>query len=273
MRTDDILNTDLLYIWSTISDVPYHKLHCHAEYELYYFIQGDIEYQVEGSHFIMAPESLLLIPPNCFHGVTVKSSSLHKRISIHFKPKLLDETEQALLLEIFHAKRIYYPNLARSEIGFLIQSVFDCKHMDEPLQKVALRHRTISLLTHIYQIRSGKIDYTKAANERIQAVLRYLNSKLQEPVTVEQLTGLFHISKNHLNVLFRQETGTTVNQYIRIKRLSLARQEMINGCGIEEAAYKAGFNDYSNFFRAYKAFYGVMPSAGTDKWHGVHKEA
>jgi AraC-like DNA-binding protein len=270
MRKDDVLDTDLLYIWSTISDEPYHKLHCHAEYELYYFIQGDIEYQVEGRNFVMAPESLLLIPPNCFHGVTVRSSSLHERVSIHFQPKLLDEAEQALLLEMFGSKRTYYPNLERTEIGFLVQSVLECKNMGEPLQKVALKHRIISLLTHVYQIRSGKIDYTKAANERIQAVLRYLNSNLQEVISSEQITRLFHISRNHLNVLFRQETGTTVNQYIRIKRLSLARQEMINGLGIEEAAYKAGFNDYSNFYRAFRSFFGTSPSAKIVKWQGIH---
>jgi AraC-like DNA-binding protein len=33
------------------------------------------------------------------------------------------------------------------------------------------------------------------------------------------------------------------------------------GCPAEEAAYKSGFNDYSNFYRAYKAFFGITPSA------------
>jgi AraC-like DNA-binding protein len=70
-------------------------------------------------------------------------------------------------------------------------------------------------------------------------------------------------------VLFRQETGTTINQYIKVKRLALARQEMRNGCGAEEAAYKAGFNDYSNFYRAYKSVYGIMPSDRADKWQEV----
>jgi AraC-like DNA-binding protein len=98
-------------------------------------------------------------------------------------------------------------------------------------------------------------------NERIQTILWYLNSNLQKDISLEQITKRFHVSKNHLNVLFRKETGTTINQYIRIKRLTLARQEILNGGGAEEAAYKAGFNDYSNFFRAYKSFFGVMPSA------------
>jgi AraC-like DNA-binding protein len=59
----------------------------------------------------------------------------------------------------------------------------------------------------------------------------------------------------------RQTTGTTVNHYIRIKRLGLARQEILLGASAQKAAYRMGFNDYSNFYRAYKSFYGGLPSA------------
>jgi AraC-like DNA-binding protein len=45
-----------------------------------------------------------------------------------------------------------------------------------------------------------------------------------------------------------------------MKRLGLARQEIARGGHPEEAAYSAGFKDYSNFFRAYKSFYGSSPS-------------
>jgi AraC-like DNA-binding protein len=44
----------------------------------------------------------------------------------------------------------------------------------------------------------------------------------------------------------------------------MARQEILKGCcTAEEAAYKAGFNDYSNSYRAYKAFFGIIPSDKT----------
>jgi AraC-like DNA-binding protein len=91
-------------------------------------------------------------------------------------------------------------------------------------------------------------------------VLKYLGEHLLEELSLEHVSRRFNISKNYLNILFRKTTGTTVNQYIKIKRLTLARQEILNGNGAEEAAYKAGFNSYSNFYRAYKAFFGYMPS-------------
>jgi AraC-like DNA-binding protein len=262
----DILTTDLLYIWAQETDEVYSDIHCHAEYEIYYFIQGDVDYRIEGSHYVMTPESLLLIPPNNIHGVTTRSSRLHQRISVHFVPELLDEPERFLLPEVFQASRLYYPDLSAHRIRFLIQSLLDCKKMKEPLQKMAIKHRAISLLTHIYQIHLQNTAVAALRNEKIQAILSYLNSNLHKAVSLEDLVQEFYISKNHLNVIFRKETGTTVNQYIRIKRLVMARQEILQGSTAEEAAYRAGFNDYSNFYRAYKAFFGIVPSDKSGGW-------
>jgi AraC-like DNA-binding protein len=214
----------------------------------------------------MNPESLLLIPPKHVHGVNVQSARPHQRISVHFMPGLLDQAERSLLLEIFHVPHLYYPDVSMHRIGFLVQSLFDCKDMEEPLQKIAVRHRALSLLTHIYQLYLQNLVCPAPKDERIQAMLGYLNRNLHEPVSLDTLCREFHVSKNHLNVIFRKETGTTVNQYMRIKRLVMARQEILKGCTAEEAAYRAGFNDYSNFYRAYKAFFGIIPSNKTREW-------
>jgi AraC-like DNA-binding protein len=103
-------------------------------------------------------------------------------------------------------------------------------------------------------------------------VLKYLGDHLRDGLTLEDVARRFSISKNHLNNLFRQTTGATVNHYIRTKRLGLARQEILKGSNAQEAAYNAGFNDYSNFYRAYKAFYGSMPSAPGKKPSRVLEE-
>jgi AraC-like DNA-binding protein len=262
----DILTTDLLYAWSQETDEVYSDIHCHAEYEIYYFIRGDVDYRIEGRHYTLAPESLLLIPPHNIHGVAVQSRRPHQRVSIHFVPELLDEAELSPMLEMFHASPLYYPDVSMYKIGFLVQSIFDCRDMKELLQKAAIKYRAISLLTHIYQLHLQSMVCTVPKNERIQTILLYLNRNLHEPISLDMLVREFHISKNHLNVIFRKETGTTVNQYLRIKRLVLARQEILKGCTAEEAAYKAGFNDYSNFYRAYKTFFGITPSDKTNEW-------
>ena len=66
----------------------------------------------------------------------------------------------------------------------------------------------------------------------------------------------------HLILHVRQATGTTVARYILYKRMTIARKELAMGTPAAEAASRAGFGDYSSFFRAYRKMFGCAP---TDK--------
>jgi AraC-like DNA-binding protein len=265
MKRDDILKTDMLYVWSSKSNEPFHTIHCHAEYEICYIKQGDVARQFEGCLYMPTPESIILIPPNTIHGVTVRSSEPYERVSIHFSPEALDN-EEKLLLNMFHLPCSYYQNLSPVRIDLLIQSILDCKDMENPLQRISLKFRVLSLLTHIYQIHIQSTNGSPIQNKRIQSILRYLNSNILKPLSLTKIAEKFNINKNYLNEIFHKETGTTIKQYIQIKRLALARREMEQGCSAEDAAYKVGFSDYSNFYRAYKAFFGLKPSDKDSVW-------
>jgi len=87
------------------------------------------------------------------------------------------------------------------------------------------------------------------------------NLLIKEDISLELLSKKYFIDKDHLNKLFSKEIGIPVHRYVQVKRLILARDEIRKGSGIEEAAYKAGFKDYSNFYRAYRSFFGIKPSS------------
>jgi hypothetical protein len=135
------------------SDELFHTVHCHTEYEVFYFKQGNVERQNEGCLYKPVPESIMLISPNTIHGVMVKSSEPYERVSIHFSPGLL-EKEELVLLDMFQLPCSYYPNLSPVRMDILIQSIVDCKDMGNPLQKISLKIHVLSLLTHIYRLHS-----------------------------------------------------------------------------------------------------------------------
>ena len=93
-----------------------------------------------------------------------------------------------------------------------------------------------------------------------QEILRYINEHLTERLTLEELADKFYMSKNHLTAIFKRAAGTTVARYILYKRMTIARKELAEGTPAAEAAIKAGFGDYSSFFRAYRKMFGCAPS-------------
>jgi AraC-like DNA-binding protein len=261
----DEFRTDLVCVYSCTNDKRERFLHCHAEYEIYYFLQGDVDYQVDGRHYRMKPESILLIPPDCLHGFINKSSQPYQRFAIHFSPKILDESERSLLLQDFTTPDKCYPKLAKDQTDMLTQSVMECRFLEEPLQKIALKTRIAALLLYIHQtLVPDKLNLLPGTDERIRNIVRYINNNLTEEIFLDDLVKKFNISKSHIGVLFRREMGTTVNRYLCLKRLIVARQKIQTGSSAQEAAYKAGFNDYSNFFRAYKSLFGAAPTFRDD---------
>ena len=68
------------------SEIPTEEyaLHCHNFYEVYFFLDGDVDYLVEGTQYKPTPNSLLLLSPNVFHGVKINGSRPYKRFSVHF---------------------------------------------------------------------------------------------------------------------------------------------------------------------------------------------
>jgi AraC-like DNA-binding protein/mannose-6-phosphate isomerase-like protein (cupin superfamily) len=266
VNTDDVFQTDKMYIWHSKSDEERpcldpcdHALH--LESEIFFIFSGKVEFIIEGYRYALLPESLLLIPPETIHGWKLLSPSLFHRFSIHFLPEYLDEAERSLFMGIFSGAPRYFPCTSSWNINFFIQTLINSMHLDEALRPIAIKSRLLSLLTELRVMCLDTTEKPVPVDERVLRVIRFIEEHLLEPLSLEGLSRRFNINKNYLNALFRQATGSTVNRYIRLKRLIFVRHEILHqGANMEEAAYRAGFNDYSNFYRAYMAVYGSMPS-------------
>ncbi|MGL5434593.1 MAG: AraC family transcriptional regulator [Lachnospiraceae bacterium] len=262
VKSNKLYSSDNLFIMQRLtseSSVDF-ELHCHTMYEILYIIEGDIRYRIEGCEYTPAPESLLLIPPNTFHGVRIESSKPYSRLCIQFEKQILTAEELNILLMPFHQESIYYPLVAPYQVNSFMQTVFETFSFPGDMQELVFQIRIRSLLSQIYAMYLQDSAVSSSPDPRMQNILQYINLHLTEPLSLDTLASYFFISKNHLNVLFRKATGTTVNQYIRLKRLALAQQNLQAGCSLSQAALQAGFTDYSNFYKAYQKHYENAPS-------------
>ena len=132
--------------------------------------------------------------------------------------------------------------------------------MNEFKQEVAIKHRVISLLTQVAFLKTRYAAKPVILDERIQRMLVYFNEHLSEKICLDDIAEKFAVSKNLLNSQFSNSVGTTIMKYISIKRLEFARQKILNGIRVGEAAYLSGFGDYTTFYRSYRSYFGCPPS-------------
>ena len=222
-------------------------------------VDGELEISLEGQVYHIVPDSLLFMPSNYYHQWKYPSGKINHRICIHFLPEMLNKTERDFFLNLF-AEPLHFLDGSQYDLNFYIRAITECALMEVPLQKIAIKNRMIAFLSQMHYLWSTKAVKPVVLDERIRKMIVYLGENLQSNISLDDLSERFLITKNHLNFLFNKMVGTSIMKYITIKRLGFARQEILRGARLSEAAYRVGFNDYSSFYRAYRSFYGSAPS-------------
>ena len=94
----------------------------------------------------------------------------------------------------------------------------------------------------------------------LKETLSYINENLAADLSIDTLADRVFLSRYHFMRLFKEQTGSTVHQYVRQKRLLYAARLIREGVPAVRAAGDAGFNDYSVFHRAFRSSFGISPT-------------
>ena len=106
--------------------------------------------------------------------------------------------------------------------------------------------------------RSTLNDY----KQRILRVLVHIQRNLDESTPLEELAAIAAFSPYHFHRVFRGMVGESVKEYIRRLRLERAAMRLkLSAMPITRIALEAGYESHQAFTRAFKAGYGVSPSA------------
>jgi len=106
---------------------------------------------------------------------------------------------------------------------------------------------------------STAFDVPSPENKYIGDILSYIDQFLDEDLSLKRIAEEFHLSKGYLCRLFKENTYTTIHDYICTKRISRAKQLLATGHTVQETITKTGFNDYANFIRRFKEKVGTSP--------------
>ena len=92
--------------------------------------------------------------------------------------------------------------------------------------------------------------------------MKYINSRLTEHVSVDDIADHISISKYHFCREFKKETGYTVVGYINLMRCLKAKKLLASGeYTVSEAARECGFENLSYFSKTFKTVTGTLPAA------------
>jgi AraC family transcriptional regulator, arabinose operon regulatory protein len=99
-------------------------------------------------------------------------------------------------------------------------------------------------------------------DRRVELVITEIEGDLARAWDVAQLAALVNLSASRFRHLFKEQTGVSINQHLRERRLE--RAEILlrtTFLSIKEVAMETGLSSTSHFFRYFKQKYGVTPRA------------
>ena len=238
-------------------------LHNHNTYEILCFISGNADYSVEGNRYKLLPGDIIIMRKNEFHHLILKSNTTYDRIIVNFD--LPENSVNNELLSAFNKraageKNLYRPSSIKdNHMVFYLKKITNAKHNN---RKLCYLLPFLDELTDAFE--SGKIPEVPV-KDKATDIINYINNHLTEELSLCELADIFYISQNHLNRIFKESTGTTLWNYVTVKRLVLARNRINAGEKPTEAYTQSGFKDYATFFRSYKKHFGVSPKAHKQK--------
>ena len=248
------------------------EYHHHDFSKIVILIDGDLTYYIEGKAYILKPWDILFVNKNEIHKPVVNPNKYYERIVIWLNPDFMAKYAQGNnnLLKCFEVAIKYNYNLLRLNmksieiIKNLIQDIQNCNNSNEfgsEILKESLFVQLMVLMNRLF-LNSDKnrdiedIQYDKT----IEGVLNYINSNLENDLSIDTIASEFFISKYYLMRKFKNQIGSSIHNYVVQKRLILARSLISDGLSMSSVCSRCGFNDYSSFVRAFKKVYGVSPS-------------
>jgi two-component system response regulator YesN len=92
--------------------------------------------------------------------------------------------------------------------------------------------------------------------------LDFLHLHFKDPITLNQISGLVGLTPTYFSAVFREKMKVSFKEYLTSLRLEYAAKLLIiSDFSSMEICYASGFNDFSNFSRAFKKRFSLSPSS------------
>jgi AraC-like DNA-binding protein len=137
---------------------------------------------------------------------------------------------------------------------------------DRHVSKNVERSLTTMLVAGLHHSESEEFNRQGgAAPYYVKRAEAHIREQAGEELTVDDIAAVAGVSPRSLFYGFKRWRNTTPMAYVRDVRLDIARQALekarVTGGTVSEAAMNAGFTNFSQFSKIYKARFGETPSA------------
>jgi xylan 1,4-beta-xylosidase len=241
-----------------------HLEHAHRDIELIYVIKGQLQVKISGTAYNLTTSDLVLINSNEFHSFQSNQDNLF--VIIHFN---YDELTTLLSQRnLTFSRDCSIQNSTKSEFKDALEellTVYMKQNNGTEIEFLEKAYKVSSLLTSKLLKKNDNNNLEKnislkGQDERLADILDYIQSNFREPLSLDEVAGLYFLSSPYLSKFFKKQTGKTFSQYLNEVRLAHSVNELLNtDKPITRVALDNGFPNLTAFNRVFNEQYQMKP--------------
>lgn len=264
-----------IYYYSDTTAEPV-SWHQHEHYEFYFFLEGDMDYQIEDHIYPLEYGDYLLVPPHVMHRPVFHNTNVPYRrfvlwVSESYFQKLCQiSPDFSYYFDTVHQQKAYHcrPDYIQlQELQARLTNLIEESRSNSPFCELNAHLMLCQFLVYVNRMTYERLHEFTAPTSNILYlnVCAYINSHLNETLSLDSLASHFFVSKYHISHVFKDNMGISLHQYILKKRLHICKNAILSGQPLGTLFQQYGFTDYSSFYRAFRKEYGVSPTDFKEK--------
>jgi len=103
-------------------------------------------------------------------------------------------------------------------------------------------------------------ERAEAASKTIALLLQIVDREMDKDINLYAIADRLFVNASYLSRLFKRKVGKPFTTYVLEQKMERAKQLLVEGGKVGEAAIRTGFKDISYFARVFRKYWGVLPS-------------
>lgn len=228
--------------------------HFHRCIEILYITEGYVDCEVNGSHFLCGKDEIVFVHKCGVHALA--PAPRYKNFVLIIGPRYSDDFSGIFQTETLPA------HLSDSVFNRTLQPYFHALDGENDAPELVVKGFIDIIIGNLLD-HYDKVPATPTPNIGIiVATLNYIDNHYREPITLEQISGVFGYNKYYFSRLFNTYIGESLNGYINAVRIRnlVAEAKKQENPNLSELVFANGFDSMTTFYRNFSKYYDRPPT-------------
>ena len=254
-----------MYSFNTTQSYTFDS-HIHKCHEIIHIIHGKMLYTVEGNEYMLSDGDIVMTTPDELHSFSFPEKCEYQREFIHLYPGFFDGIPDAAdMLESREAGK--YNHIPADKVEqYGLNKLFEdirtsCADPAKETNTIVLANIMLFAARVRRMLTEDAPEYPEVtSNLKAKFIYRYIDRHYMKDISVVSIAEAMTMAPTSAQRLFRTETGMSIKSYLTLRRVTAAKNLIMEGQNSMDIFTDCGFKDYSTFYRAFVKYVGMTPS-------------